>query len=57
MSALPFMPNKVGEVMMPPSLYHWIDSFGTLGGDREKLPLMEKWGSLMDGKLSFNPEK
>lgn len=42
---------------MPPSLYHSIPKCGTLGGEREKSPVMLTWGSFSFGrdqeKLNF----
>jgi len=51
------MPKMVGLVMIPPSLYQEIDNLGTLGGFREKEPVMLKCGNLIFGKESLQLAK
>src|SRR5699024_10471899 len=51
------IPKMVCFVMIPPSLYKSIDRWGTLGGARDSLPVILKWGSLIFGSSSFMPEK
>ena len=49
MSRVPFIPNTVGFVMIPPVLYHSIPNFGTDGGFRLNEPEIEKCGSFNFG--------
>src|SRR5699024_7894908 len=52
---LPFIPNAVARFMIPPSLYHSIPIFGTLGGFKLNFPEMLKCGifNLGNDQLKF----
>src|SRR5699024_5789221 len=52
---LPFIPNAVALLIIPPSLYHSTPNFGTLGGFKLNLPDFVKCGifSLGSDQLKF----